>query len=148
MVIVEERLTLELQAEIQPLIEAHYLEIAMYKDIPLKVDWSVYWDAQMIGALAAFTVRDDGVLKGYAVYFVHPHGHYSGHLYAIQDVLYLDEALRGKLTGLKLIKYADNELRKKGVAVVMQHVKVEHDFGPMLKRIGYDEAEKVYTKRL
>jgi len=143
----KERLTKELQAELEPLLLDHWAEIAQYSDIPMNVDWQRYYTMQRQGILQVYTARDEGKLVGYCVYMVVPHLHYSDTLYAIQDVLFLHPDYRGRTAGYRMIKFADKDLEGRGVGVIMQHVKVKHDFGPLLTRMGYEHAENIYSKR-
>ena len=139
--------------EIGPLLVEHWREIAQYPDIPLHVGFDEYRCAEAQGRLFIFTVRRDfptqaGVLIGYAVYQVDRPLHYRTSLQARQDVLFvLKEHRRGRL-GYRLIEFADEALRREGVQVVYQHMKVAHDFGPLLQRLGYELAEHIYSRRL
>jgi L-amino acid N-acyltransferase YncA len=135
-------------AEIQPLLKLHFAEIAHYADIPLDPDYRRYRRMEEAGALRVFTVRVLGALKGYAIFCVAPSLHYQGSLQAVQDILYLDPEEREGRLGLKLIQYADGELKAEGVQVVVQHIKAAHDFSPILKRLGYELQDYLYTKRL
>jgi hypothetical protein len=136
--------------ELVPLMEKHYAEIAHYQDIPLDVDRAAYEFAEDAGNLRVFTVRDEdeGAVIGYAVYFVRHNIHYRGSLQAMQDVLFLDPAFRHGLVGAKLIAFADAALQAEGVQVVYHHVKIEHNFGPLLERLGYQLIDLIYGKRL
>lgn len=138
----------ECQEEIQPLLVAHWREIAAYQDIPLDPEWGMYAQIEQTGALRIYTVRDDGRLVGYAVFFVRANPHYKGSVQAQQDILYLDPPLRKQRIGAAFIEWCDAELRKAGAQVVYQHVKLAFDFGPMLERLGYEALEKIYARRL
>lgn len=142
-----ERFTDALLAELTPLLERHWREIAHYLDIPLAVDAAVYHAADAAGALRIVTVREDGALIGYAAYFVRPHAHYATSVQAVQDVVYVDPRHRGGL-GARLLRAADDVLRAEGVQVVHQHVKLAHNWGALLERMGYEAVETIYSKRL
>jgi hypothetical protein len=142
-----ETLNGHLWAELMPLLAAHWYEIAHYPDIPLDVDVNAYEMAEHAGMLRLYTVRDDGRLMGYAVFFVRPNMHYQGSIQASQDVLYLDPAIRGG-TGYRFIRWCDEQLRAHGVQAVYQHVKAKHNFGPILERQGYELVDLIYAKRL
>lgn len=135
--------------EMKPLAEAHWREIAHYQDIPLDPDHQVYDAATASGNVVFFTVRDeDGRMVGYAGYFVRANIHYRGSKQAVQDVLFLLTEYRRSRIGMALIAYCDDQLRADGVQVVYQHVKVAHNFGPLLERIGYEHVEHIYARRL
>lgn len=134
-------------AEIKPLIEKHYLEIAHFQDIPLVPDYQAYMNAEDNGALRVFTVRsEDGLMIGYAIFFVRLNIHYSTSLQASQDILFVDPDHRG--TGAKFILWCDQQLKDEGVQAVYHHVKEAHNFGPMLERMGYQLVDLIYTRRL
>lgn len=144
-----ESFTQGLYDEMLPLLRAHWEEIAHYKDIPLNPDQHGYQLAADRGALRIFTVRDpDNVLIGYAVFFVRFNLHYASSLQAVQDILFLDAAYRGRMTGYRFIKWCDEQLKSEGVQAVYHHVKSAHDFGPMLERQGYQLVDHIYARRL
>lgn len=98
--------------------------------------------------LNVFTARHEetNALTGYAIFFVKHNLHYSTSLQAIQDVLYIDQKQRG--FGAKFILWCDQELKKLGVQAVYHHVKTKHDFGPLLKRIGYEHIDQIWGRLL
>jgi GNAT superfamily N-acetyltransferase len=131
-----------------PLLRRHWEEIAHYQDIPLDVDEGAYAAIEGAGQLRCFGARLDGELVGYAAYFVRHNAHYRASLQATQDVLFVAPEHRKSRIGWKLIKFADDALRAEGVQVVLQHSKVAHDIGPILKRQGYEAVDTIYAKRL
>lgn len=133
--------------EIFPILEAHYKEIAHYRDIELKPDWEKYHMLDRGGFMRLFTARSTcGELLGYAVFLVQKNLHYSASLQAHQDILYIKKENRG--TGGKLIKWCDEQLKLEGVQVVYHHVKEAHNFGPLLERMGYELVDRIYGRRL
>ena len=134
--------------DLRPLLEDHWREIAHYQDIPLRPDWEAYTRIERDGGLRIFTLRDYGVLRGYAVFFVRWNLHYMTSLQAAQDVLYLDPILRGQALGAQFIAWCDEELRKEHVQVVYHHVKLSHDWGALLARLGYERVETIWSRRL
>jgi GNAT superfamily N-acetyltransferase len=135
--------------EIKPLLWEHWAEIAHYADIPLDPNWPWYEGAEAAGQLRIYTVRDQRfALVGYCIYVVAPGLHYKSHTYANQDILFLlPEYRRGRI-GRDLVRFTEGQLKGEGVGIVLQHVKVKYDFGPMLKRDGYEPIDTVYGKRL
>lgn len=176
MIFAREPFTSQLLAEMLPLLEAHWKEVAHFPDIPLEVDASAYHAAESAGALRIYTVRDRRTdqpcdhaceftqpygwvpeadcpvhdvpsLLGYAAYFVRPSPHYRSSVQAAQDVIYVSPAARGS-TGARLIRFADDELSSEGVQAVYHHVKLAHNWGKMLERMGYEPVDIIYAKRL
>lgn len=134
--------------EMWPLLEVHYKTIAHFKDIPLIPDFDAYRTAEKNGGLRIFTARKDGLIYGYSVFFVRRNVHYSTSLQAVQDVLFMDEHFRRGLSGYRFIRWCDDQLRQEGIQVVYHHVKIDHDFSPVLQRMGYQEIERIWAKRL
>lgn len=137
-----------LWAEVYPLLVKHWVEIASDADITLAPDIALYEALSDAGMLRVYTARVDAQLVGYAAYVVRPHIHYRDSLQAQQDVLFVLPEHRRGLLGVKLIRYADEQLTALGVQKVYQHVKVAHDFGPVLERLGYTLIERIYARRL
>lgn len=133
--------------DIKPLIERHWKEIAHYDDIPLDPDYEKYIELDELGVLRCFTARSSE-LVGYIFYLVHYNPHYKSSLQAVQDILYVTPSSRGAFLGIKILRFANNELRNEGVQVEYQHIKAKHNFGPMLEREGYELVDLVYAKRL
>ncbi len=137
----------EVREEIKPLLAAHWKEVAHYPDIELDVDWTRYAMLADAGLLRIFTVRsEDRKLVGYAIFMVQTNMHYKQSLQALQDVLFISPEHRG--FGKKFIEWCDHCLRSEGVQAVYHHVKKEHNFGPMLERIGYELVDLIYGRRL
>ncbi len=135
--------------EVGPLLRAHWVEIAHYPDIPLDPDFNSYRALEAQGNLRVFTARDAlaGMeLVGYACFIVRANIHYRTSLQAVQDVLYIRPDRRG--FGRDFISWCDEELRKDGVQVVYHHVKLAHDWGRLLERLGYERIETIWGRRL
>lgn len=139
----------DIWGEIQPLLHKHKDEVAHYADIPLSPDRDIYFKMEELGMLRLFTARPSAsVLVGYAAFFVRPALHYSTSVQANQDVLFITPGHRG--FGRKFIEWCDSQLRHEGVQVVTQHTKVNPrlNFGPMLRRIGYECVDEIWARRL
>lgn len=143
-------------AEIKPLLEAHYREIAHFQDIALKPDYPRYAQAEERGTLRIFTARTSvpgamawhhKALIGYAIYFVTPSLHYSDSVQAHQDILFVHSDFRRSTVGLRLIRHADEALAGEGVQIIYQHSKAAHSIGPVLERQGYELVDEIYAKR-
>lgn len=135
--------------EALPLLEAHWREIEDNPDIALDPDMGLFEKLEDMGWLRVYTARaDTGELLGYACFIVKAHLHHRQSKQAICDAVYLKPLYRKGGLGYRLIKYADDELQREGVQVVMHHAKVAHDFGPLLLKLGYRHTENVYMRRL
>jgi GNAT superfamily N-acetyltransferase len=141
-------------AEIRPLLERHYEEIAAYKQFPLQPDWATYIALDRQGKLLIVTARQKdmrdplGTLIGYAIFLVVHHLHYTTQKLAVNDLLFLDKPYRRGSTGIKLITAAEAALAERGVDKVQWHVKPAHDWGKLLERRGYVPDETIWAKIL
>jgi len=135
--------------EIEPLLEQHYQEIALNKDIiKLNPNWRAYAELDRINALRIYTARKNGILHGYFVVVVSQSLHYSDHLFANNDVIFLNKEARKGLTGMKLLKFGMDCLKAEGVTKLHVNTKLHQPFDPIMKRLGFEEIEKVYSKVL
>ena len=124
----------------------HFDEITANKDILLNISEEKYLRLEAGGVLRVCCARHEGALVGYSVFMVTPNIRYQDSLQAMQDLIYVDPAFRGR--GGEFIEYCDSQLREEGVQLVLHHVKVAHDWGSLLEKMGYHWTEKVYSKRL
>lgn len=131
----------------QKLLEAHWEEIALNKTkIALNPDWEAYEALETAGKLKIFTARDDDKMIGYFVVIVGINLHYKDHVFAVNDILYLDQQYRKGRTGLKLIKFAEQCLRDDGVSVLNINTKVHKPFDSLMEYLGFNLIERVYSK--
>ena len=129
------------------LLEAHWEEIALNKGkIALNPDWEAYEALEGSGKLKIFTARDDDRLIGYFVVIVGINLHYKDHVFAVNDILYLDKEHRKGRTGLKLIKFAEKCLKEDGVSVLSINTKVHKPFDSLMEYMGFNLIERVYSK--
>lgn len=139
----------DVRAEIAPLLEMHYQELTCHKEaIKLAPMWGQYEAIEKAGKLAVFTARESGDLVGYAAFFVAPHLHYADTLCATNDVLFLHPLYRRGATGIRLIRYCEDELKKAGVGKLTWHIKHSLDWSPILMRMGYASEEVMVGKIL
>ena len=133
----------------QPLLEKHWEEIALNQDmIKLNPDWDAYEQLEVDGALQIFTARDGDKLAGYFAVLVRKHLHYVDHVFAFSDVLFLDKEYRLGLTGPKLMRFAENCMKKDGVSVMIVNTKTHRPFDVILKWLGFKHIENIYSKVL
>lgn len=136
-------------ADALPLLKKHWAEISTNLDIALNVNEEAYRHSEANDLLRIYTARDGMVMVGYVALFVHKNLHYQQSLCATQDVFYVDPNHRGRMLGLRLIKFVEDQLRLEGVQVINQHVKIKHPaLGYLLERSGYTAVEKIYQRRL
>ncbi|MDC0135763.1 hypothetical protein OAI26_03680 [Sulfitobacter sp.] len=114
----------------------------------LNPDWAAYEVMNQAGLIGVYTVRKDTDLVGYLVVLARAHPHYKDHVFASNDILFIDKEHRKGLLGYFLIKYVVEDLEKLGVSVLLFNTTVEKPYDPILKRLGFDLTEKLYMKFL
>ncbi len=141
---------LTVKPEMEPMLIDHYQELTMHKDkIKLAPDWELYDKMEKAGTFYLLTARDSDSndLIGYSAWFVKPHIHYKETIVAANDVLFLRKDHRAGMTGIKLIKYSEQEMKKYAHKITW-HVKGEPDFRPILHRLGYVDEDVIVGKML
>lgn len=137
------------KSEIDYLIKKNWEDLATDKDkIKLNPNWGFYETLNSAGYLGIYTARSDGKLVGYFIAVATEHPHFRDHIFASNDVLYLDPDYRKGLAGYRLIKFVEDDLRAKGVSALTITTKVHKPFDPVLERLGFNLAERVYSKYL
>lgn len=137
----------ELIAEMEPMLRAHWQEIATFKDkIPLDPDFPMYAKLDAMGKLLCLTARMDGRLVGYCVTFLTRSGHYKSTLSGLNDVIYVDPDYRSGTLGLRLIREAETRMENLGVVKPIWHVKPGTTMHSLMLRLGYVEDEIMMAK--
>lgn len=139
----------QLVAEFEPLLRAHWREVAHYADLPLLPQWQRYEALAAAGVMRVFTARANGALIGYSVHIVTPSMHYTVQT-ASEDILFVLPEHRHGTLGSRLIAFADEMLRGEGVVLSMRHVKFrpELDYSRLLERMGYERVDQLLGRRL
>jgi|TARA_R110000796_G_C14242824_1_gene397518 GNAT superfamily N-acetyltransferase len=139
----------DLRDELEPMFKAHWEEIEVNREkVKLSPNWASYSAIEASGCLGVYTARKEGKMIGYCVVIADTSLHHSDHIFAFNDLLYIDPAHRKGMTGMKLIKYAESDLKECGVSYLVINTKVSHPFDPLLERLGFDLIERSYSKYL
>jgi GNAT superfamily N-acetyltransferase len=132
----------------------HYAEASANLTTPLSINWTMFERLELAGIEVCVTVRRNGELVGYAVYFLAPHMHYDLTI-ADADVFFLDPAHRSGWLGVRLLRISEELLREKGVGEVWNRVKLHvkpgrggRDLGVLFRFLGYRPVETSYRKRI
>lgn len=136
-------------AELRPLLEGHWDELALNKDkAPLSPQYGVYLEKEDRGEILYVTLRREGELVGYFVGFVAPGLHYSTCLTLIMDIMYVVPEHRGDGGGLTLCRAVEKEARRRGVQRWFMGFKTAHavHMEKLLQVIGMERAEIFYSK--
>ena len=135
--------------EAEKLLNDHWKECAGWKDkIFLNPDWEKYQKLQDLGIVKPYELRIDGELNGYIVILFNNHLHYKDDIFAHVDVLFVSEKARKGMSAIRFMKYVEKEMRNLGASVMSYHIKIQHDYPALFKRLGYEPNEKIYAKCL
>lgn len=133
--------------EIKPLIEKHHEEATLYKEhIELNPDYDSYIKLEETGSICVITVREDTVLIGYTIFIIAPHLHYKDHLFAQNDIVYIDKEYRECGVGLEMFRFAESVLKDRGVSVIKISTRVTNPFDKLCQGLNYDYTDRDYTK--
>ncbi len=144
MVFTEEKISDNLE-EAKPLLLKHWDELES-DHFPLDPDYDLYLKLETEGRTKTFVARDgNGCMVGYAVYILRHNPHYKTVLVAGCDIVFIVPHARG--AGMFFIEWCDQRLKDAGVKIVVNHVKVTHDFSSAMEKIGYKVDEKKLIKR-
>jgi len=133
--------------ELQALLPLHYGELALNQDkVPLQPQYHVYIDRERAGGLLFVTLRDAGELVGYFIGFIAPGLHYETCLTCTMDIFYVRQDRRGGSAGVRMFRFVEAELRRRGVQRWFMGSKLHADASPLFKRIGAAPVEIYYSK--
>jgi len=133
--------------DMKPLLEKHWKEVAWYQDeIKLNPSYDKYLQLEELGMLHIVTVRDGEELVGYNINFINSHLHYSDHVYAVNDIIFLKPEYRNVGVAIGLLEVTEQELKKLGVSVVTIHMKTDHPFKSLMEHAEFTQQEHIYSK--
>jgi len=135
--------------ELKELLPQHWEELALNKDkVPLSPQFNIYIDREKRGELIFVVIRESGEMIGYFIGFISNGLHYSTCLTCQMDIFYVRKDKRGGSAGIKLFKFVEKELRRRGVQRWFMGSKVFADASPLFERIGAEKVEVFYSKWL
>lgn len=133
--------------EMKPLLVAHYKEVHAFPDkIPFNPDYELYFLLEEHNNLHVLTIRDDGKLVGYIIAFVRTNPHYQDHVYAVNDIIYLDPEYRHTDVSRNMLMIAEDCYRRLGASVITYHMKVSVPFKSLCESVGLEHKENMYMK--
>lgn len=135
--------------EVKPLLQGHWEELALNKDkVPLDPQYEQYFKYDAEGKILVVTLREAGELIGYFVGLVAPGFHYKTCLTYTMDIFYVCPKARGNGGGQVMVKFLENELKRRGVQRMFMGTKCHKDAGWMFEKLGYEKVEIYYSKWL
>lgn len=146
MIFAEEKLK-DCLEEIKPLLHEHWLEVANDKEvIKLNPAYDIYLSLEESGILHVVTARNNGELVGYFISMVIPDLHYSDHIFANNDILFLKKEFRNGAFAYKMFSFAEEKLIALGASAIHIRMKTSFPFDALCEKLGYKFVEKVYRK--
>ena len=136
--------------ELLPLLHEHYAEISTHAahGVPLEPMVSVYRAREADGSLLMAIGREAGDIAAYFVCFVAPGLHYASCLTCSPDIFFVRPDLRTGRTGIRMFKFVEAELRRRGVRRWAVGSKVEHDASALFRYLDFKPVETTYEKWL
>lgn len=147
MIVFKEENFEECLPELAPMFKAHCKEVHAFVDkAPLNPMYEKYIALNELGIIRLHTWRDDGVIIGYAVSFVTENLHYQDHVYAVNDVIYLDKDYRDSGLFTKMLSQLEAVYCEMGCSVMTFHIKTAHPANSIVKYEGMNHIENLYGK--
>ena len=135
--------------EFKPLFPLHWEELALNKDkVPLDPQYEIYIEREKRGELIFATMRELGKPVGYFIGFIAPGLHYKTCLTCTMDIFYVCKEKRTGTAGIKLFRFVEKELKRRGVHRWFMGSKVHADASALFERIGAAKVETYYSKWL
>ena len=133
--------------EFRPLFPLHWEELALNKDkVPLDPQYDIYLQREARGELIFATLRELGQPVGYFIGFIAPGLHYKTCLTCTMDIFYIHPEKRGGRGGIKLFKFVEQELKRRGVDRWFVGSKCHADASWLFEILGFDRVEVYYSK--
>ena len=139
--------TFDVLDEFLPLTQKAWDEVDQMKGhLTFEPDLEAYKALNNAGQLRLYTMREEGVMVGYALYLIQPVLHCKGSFHGLSDVMYIEPEYRG--LGGTLLDLVQSDLKEEGVKWFGFTVKAGLDTGRLAESLGCVLHEKVYQKEL
>lgn len=140
----------QVYGELLPLLRAHYGEISTHKDhgVELEPMVDVYRAREMDGTLMMVIGRERGEVVAYFVCFVAPGLHYRSCLTCSPDIFFVAPTKRTGTAGIRMFRFVEAELRRRGVKRWSVGSKVAHDASALFRFLDFQPVETTYEKWL
>lgn len=128
------------------LLKEHEEDVRESLPYEFNLDRDLYGALEDRGLLISFSLRFEGRLIGYATFTVSPTLHCKGHTRALLDAVFVRKDCRGGLLGMHFLAQCC-ECLLPHFDTVWAFMPSHRKYGPMMKRIGFKETERVYVRR-
>jgi GNAT superfamily N-acetyltransferase len=131
----------EILQELPELFYKHWKEASYKPGFIFDPDWQKYLESDIAGGLFILTARAEGKLVGYYFANLFTHIHYKGISCAFVQGYYLLPEYRAAGNGIRLLKTAENILKKRGIRMLYISCGELLDLVGLLERLGFKKAE-------
>ena len=134
--------------ELKEIYPVHWLELALFQDrMPLKPQDGEYIARDRDGRLFLTTCRQNGELIGYYTTLLHNSLHYDIPT-ATMDMVYMKVEYRGRGYAIRMARFVQKELRKRGVQIWYSGYKTHNPLGldRVLPALGFIPADTYFVK--
>lgn len=140
----------EVYGELLPLLRAHYGEISHHADHGIELDpiTEHYQARERDGSLMMVIGREAGKIVAYFVCFIAPGLHYRSCLTCSPDIFFVREDKRTGFTGVRMFRFVEKELKRRGVKLWFVGSKNAHDATALFRFLKFDPVETTYAKWL
>lgn len=140
----------DVYGELEPLLARHYGEISTHKDhgVPLEPMVDVYRSHDERGTLMMVIGREAGKIIAYFVCFIAPGLHYRSCLTCSPDIFFVAPDKRTGTTGVRMFRFVEKELVRRGVKRWAVGSKVQHDASALFRFLKFEPVETMYEKWL
>jgi len=113
----------------------------------MSLDLGAYTVLEEKDMLRIYTASEDGDLVGFTIFVVSPCVH-TGCLKASSEISYIEKQYRGASLIDLLFLYAELELAKEEVSVMVFTLKTEFPHENLVERAGFKHVENIYLKEI
>jgi hypothetical protein len=141
---------IEVYPELEPLLHKHYGEISLHKDhdVPLDPQLSTYHARERDGSLMTVIGRENGEIVAYFLCFIAPGLHYRSCLTCSPDIFFVREDKRTGMAGVRMFKFVEKELKRRGVKLWFVGSKNAHDSTALFRFLKFEPVETTHSKWL
>ena len=133
--------------EFSYLLPQHWEELALQKDkVPLSPQFDIYFERERNNHLIFVTARDEGEIVGYFIGFIAQGLHYSTCKTCHLDIFYIRKDYRKGRMGIRLFKFVEEELKKRGVQRWFVSSKLHADASALFKYLKFEPIELHFSK--
>lgn len=134
----------EIGKELEKNFTTHYADMKRKEEYgPGDIDWFSYIQASHLGKCKVVTVREDGELIAYSVFFIFNNMNHRKIIEATNTGLFIKKEYRGKII-LELLRKSDEFLQNYGV-METNYATNDTRIGKLLERVKYKTSNVTWS---